>query len=242
MLMPQFSYKKMEMLPLPNSGVTEAGFHENVGLGDTLFGGLVKVFNNDIHHMHLGLLVSAPTGRIDVTFAGFINGENQVQSFGMQLGSGTWDLKPSLTYTGQDGSWYWGGQVSGTKRMQKKNSMGYALGDEFQGNIWGGYRVFDWLSFSVRNSYKVLGQIKGKLNQEIEIRLGQTAQLTPLENPANKGGQFWDIGLGINFSAPNGLYSGHSLSVEWLQPVIHDYNGYQLERDGSLSVRWGYAF
>ena len=242
MLMPKFSYKKMEMEPLPNSTVTEGGYHGSNGLGDTLMVALVKLFHNDEHHLHMGLGFSAPTGRIDLTFDGFINDESQLQSFGMQLGSGTWDFNPSLTYTGNKVRWFWGAQATGIKRMQSKNKFGYALGDEIQGSLWGGYRVFDWLSFSVRNSYKVQSEIKGNVNRVIPIPIGQTAQLTPLENPANFGGQFWDIGLGVNFNAPEGEYAGHSLSVEWLQPVIHDFNGYQLERDGTLSIRWSYGF
>jgi len=242
MLMPQFAYKKMDMKPLPNSGVTEAGYHGNNGLGDTLFGGLVKIFNTENQYMHLGIIGSAPTGRIDVTFNNFINDGSQLQSFGMQLGSGTWDLKPSLTYSGKLDSWYWGAQATGTKRLQHRNRFGYVLGDEIEGSLWGGYRALDWLSFSVRNIYKVQGAIRGGVNRIIPVPLGQTAQLTPLENPANKGGQFWDVGLGMSLSVPSGEYAGHSLNVEWLQPVIHDLNGYQLERDGTLSVRWGYAF
>lgn len=241
-LMPQFAYKKMDMQPLPNSTVTVGGFHENNGLGDTLFGGLIKIFNSENQHIHLGIVGSAPTGRIDVTFDSFINDKSQLQSFGMQLGSGTWDLKPSLTYTGKSGNWYWGVQATGTKRLQHRNRFGYILGDEIEGSLWGGYRALDWMSFSVRNIYKAQGSIRGDVNRIIPVPLGQTAQLTPLENPANKGGQFWDIGVGATLSVPRGEYAGHSLSVEWLQPVIHDLNGYQLERDGTLAVRWGYAF
>ena len=32
------------------------------------------------------------------------------------------------------------------------------------------------------------------------------------------------------------------LSFEWLQPVEDDFNGYQLERDGSLSVSFSLKF
>ena len=242
MIMPQFAFKKMEMEPLPNSIVTDGGYHDNTGLGDTLFGALVKIFDTDGHHMHMGAIFSAPTGRIDVTFDGFINSESQLQSFGMQLGSGTWDFKPSLTYTGSNGNWSWGAQAAGIMRMESSNKLGYVLGDEVQGSLWGGYKALDWLSFSVRNIYKSQGKIKGNVNRIIPVPFGQTAQLTTLENPANKGGQFWDLGIGVNFSVPGGEFAGHSLSVEWLQPVIHDVNGYQLEQEGTLAVHWGYAF
>lgn len=245
MVMPQFAYMKMDMAPLPSSTATEGGYHENVGLGDTIMSALVKVFDDGTHHVHFGIGVSAPTGRTDVTFDGFQNDTSQLQSYGMQLGSGTWDLKPSLTYTGNSGSWFWGGQLSGTKRLQSHNSEGYALGDEFAGSVWGGYRALDWLSFSVRNQYRIQGSIHGeapRMLYQVDPDDDDTPQLTTNLSPGNYGGKFWDIGLGATLSVPSGDLAGHALSVEWLQPVIHDFNGYQLERDGTLLVRWGYSF
>ena len=243
MVMPQIIDKKMKMDPLPNSGEDEGGKHDSAGLGDTQLVALFKLFDNDVHHIHMGLGVSAPTGSIEKTFDDTELKDSELQSYGMQLGSGTWDFKPSLTYTGNTGSWFWGAQVTGTKRMQSQNKLGYALGDEIEGSVWGGYQVFNWLSFSARNIYKAQDKVRGQFNREIPLEDPPVEpQPTSLENPDNYGGQFWDIGLGVNFSVPGGEYTGHSLSVEWLQPVIHDFNGYQLKRDGTLSVRWGYAF
>jgi len=257
MVMPKFAYKKMDMDPLPNqSPEIIGGSHEAIGLGDTLMAVMVKLFENDIHHVHLGLGISAPTGRTDITFTGLpkANGHpgignevaeeigNPIQSYNMQLGSGTWDINPSLTYTGHYQHWSWGAQVNATLRMEDKNKEGYALGNEIQGSVWGGYQVQDWLSFSLRNSYRVQDKVNDIINPDVFYGLGNEVQLTPLENPANQGGKFWDIGIGMTLSAPDSAYSGHQLSIEWLQPVYHDLNGYQLERDGTLSVRWGYAF
>ena len=255
MVMPQFAYKKMDMQPLPNQPPEIiGGFHEATGLGDTLMVALIKLFENDMHHAHVGLGISAPTGRTDITFTGLppskgksgndltqVQG-NPIQSFDMQLGSGTWDIKPNLTYTGHYQHWSWGAQVNATVRMQDKNKEGYRLGNEIQGSVWGGYQALDWLSFSLRNIYRVQGKVHGKINEDVFLGNGVGTQLTPLENPANHGGKFWDIGIGATISAPDSVYSGHHLSVEWLQPVIHDLNGYQLHRNGTLAVRWGYAF
>jgi hypothetical protein len=243
MVMPQIIDMDMKMNPLPNSGEDEGGEHASAGLGDTQMVALVKLYDSDEHHVHLGLGFSAPTGSIEATFDETESEESDLQSYGMQVGSGTWDFKPSLTYTGNTGSWYWGAQVTGIKRMQTKNKLGYALGDEIEGSVWGGYQALDWLSFSVRNIYKAQDKISGQYNRVVPPEDPPVeAQPTPLENPDNYGGQFWDIGLGINFTVPRGEFAGHSLSVEWLQPVIHDFNGIQLERDGALSVSWGYMF
>jgi hypothetical protein len=58
----------------------------------------------------------------------------------------------------------------------------------------------------------------------------------------NYGGQFVDVGFGINAAMPSGKLQGNSLSVEWLQPVLDDVNGYQLPREGALSATWSYMF
>jgi len=245
MVMPQFAFKKMDMVPLPNQAPgTQGGDHEADGLGDTLMVGLVRLFDIGHHHAHLGLGFSAPTGRTNLTFNGLEPDQqsNPIQSFNMQLGSGTWDFKPSLTYTGYHHHWFWGAQVNATVRMQDKNKRGYALGNEIQGTAWGGYQLLDWLAFSLRNNYRVTGDVRGKIDQDIPLGANGDPQLTPLENPRNQGGKFWDIGFGVTLSVPDGPFSGHHLSVEWLQPVIDNVNGYQLERDGMLRVRWGYHF
>ncbi len=242
MVMPQIVNMDMKMDPLPNDG-EDGGGHVSAGLGDTLMVAMVKLFETEHHHLHLGLGFSAPTGSIEATFDDTESVTSELQSYGMQRGSGTWDFVPSLTYLGKVGEWSWGAQVRGIKRMQDRNKLGYALGDEVQGSIWAGYQPLDWLSFSIRNVYKVQGKVKGQFNRIIPPEDPPVEpEPTPLENTQNYGGKFWDIGLGVNLMVPSGEFSGHSLSIEWLQPVIHDYNGYQLERDGTLSVRWGYAF
>ncbi len=235
MLMPKIISMEMDMEILPGADPDEAheGAHLSEGLGDTLMMGLFKLYDNHTHHLHLGVGVSAPTGNIDATLSGLE--DTDLQGYGMQLGSGTWDLKPSLTYTGQANSWSWGAQANATKRLQHRNKDGYALGDEIQGSVWGGYSFLSWLSGSVRGIYTAQGSIRGEYD-------GGSLLSAPTDFPENYGGEFWDVGIGMSVSPSSGNLAGNSFSVEWLQPVKHDYNGYQLEQDGSLSVRWGYAF
>jgi hypothetical protein len=95
--------------------------------------------------------------------------------------------------------------------------------------------VTHWLSASVRGVYTVQGAIQGEYNQLID-------KFGPVDYPANYGGRFWDVGFGLNAMVPQGDLAGNSLGVEWLQPVSTDFNGYQLDRDGTLSATWRYAF
>jgi hypothetical protein len=95
--------------------------------------------------------------------------------------------------------------------------------------------MLDWLSASVRGAYTNQASISGKTNQALQ-------NTSPVDYTSNYGGHFWDVGLGLNAYVSEGPFAGHSVSFEWLQPVATDFNGYQLERDGALSVTWNFSF
>lgn len=58
-----------------------------------------------------------------------------------------------------------------------------------------------------------------------------------MDFPHNQGGQFWDLGIGINARVPSGRLVGNHFAFEWLQPLRDDFNGYQLERQGPYPQR-----
>ena len=209
--------------------------HETGGLGDLGLYALFKLYDDGIHHVHITPGFTAPIGDVDIELrrnhkipGGFIH-------YGMQLGSGTWDFKPSLTYTGHIDEYSWGAQVNGTLRMEQQNESGYRLGDLFQATAWGSYSLTPWLSASVRGAYTWQGGIQGNFN-------GLINQFGPMDYPQSYGGRYWDIGFGLSASVPSGDLAGNRISVEWLQPVEDDVNGYQLERDGALSATWSLSF
>jgi Protein of unknown function (DUF3570) len=310
MLMPQFvnmdmSLRGMPALGDPNGpdigGVNTTGNiihhiangHETGGIGDTGMYGLFKLWDNPTHKVNLGLGFSAPTGDVDIQLRHAHHKDGGFIHYNMQLGSGTWDFKPSLTYTGKTDKFSWGAQLSGTKRMESRNKSGFALGDMFQGTAWGGYDLTNWLSASVRGVYTWQGRTKGEYPREkIDFTPTPEAEACPNENfiiddgngnisfdqagfnqciqelrnankeglktaiyqddaayrsnpadlPSNSGGQYVDLGLGLNVNIPDGAFAGNRLSVEWLQPVYTRQTGYQLDRDGALSFTWSYGF
>jgi hypothetical protein len=63
-----------------------------------------------------------------------------------------------------------------------------------------------------------------------------------MDFPQNYGGRFWDLGFGLAARVPSGYLAGNRLKVEWLQPVVQDVNGYQLERTGTLTAVWSVEF
>jgi hypothetical protein len=209
--------------------------HETGGIGDLGMYALFKLFDDGTHHVHATAGLSAPTADVDIHLnrghtidGGFIH-------YGMQLGSGTWDLKPSLTYTGHIAKFSWGAQANGTVRMEDKNESGYALGDMFQATAWGSYNIAEWLSASVRGIYTLQGGLKGQFN-------GLINQFGPMDYPVNHGGKYWDVGFGLNAMIHSGDFTGNHFSVEWVQPVEDNVNGYQLDRVGTLNATWGIMF
>jgi hypothetical protein len=247
MLMPQFVSMSMTMDALVGAphdlSFQEAGMldhhlqngHQTGGIGDLGMYALFKLYDNGIHHVHVTTGISAPTGAVDLKQNRNHQLDGGYMDYGMQLGSGTWDFKPSLTYTGQWQQFSWGAQTSGTIRMENKNQSGYALGDLFQTTAWGSYNFTNWLAGSLRGLYTAQGAIKGEFN-------GYTNKFGPVDYPANYGGNYWDIGFGLSAMVPSGDWAGNRVSVEWLQPVLDNVNGYQLQRDGSLSATWSVAF
>jgi len=252
MLMPQFMDMNMNLRPLdgapPSSGGHNHGggngYHDTGGVGDTGMYALFKLFGNQEHHLLATLGISAPTGDVGIKLRDTHQQDGDYIHYGMQLGSGTWDFKPSVTYTGQIDKWSWGAQASGIKRLENSNTSGYALGDMFQTTAWGSYSVFDWLSASIRGVYTLQGAIRGEFNEHAVAGVGWEPYVVsgPMDLPSNYGGKYWDVGFGLNAFVLTGDLQGNSLSFEWLQPVSDNVNGYQLERNGALSANWSYAF
>lgn len=242
MLMPQFMDMNMSLQSLSMTGAEGMFKHATGGVGDTGMYALFKLFDGSGQHLHGGLGISAPTGESDIKLNpnGHHHGGNSSQGggfihYGMQLGSGTWDFKPSLTYSGQLDQWSWGAQVSGTVRMQNQNPSGYALGDLVQATAWSGYQLLDWLTATVRGVHTVQGGIRYGFN-------GAHPTDASVDFASNYGGRYWDLGLGLSAIVPTGDLAGNRFSFEWLQPVADDVNGYQLERSAALSASWSFAF
>lgn len=248
MVMPQFWDMDMAMM-MPSGAASSSGHNAHLdmfevdsagGFGDTGLYLLGKLYKNDSQELHLTLGVSAPTGNVNVK--DYQTGRNSasnftLKSYDMQLGSGTWDFKPSLTYNGETEDWLWGSQINGTKRLQNQNQSRYVLGDNYQTTAWGGYKFTHWLSASIRGIYTAQDPVSGQ-----GIKVSSVAQAHSSFFAANTGGEFGDVGFGLSATVPSGSFAGHRLAVEWLQPVYTHYNGYQLARDFALSANWSMGF
>jgi Protein of unknown function (DUF3570) len=258
MLMPQWVDMDMTMTPNPNiqnlgghGGHGAVHEHQTGGIGDVGAYGLFKLYGDDHHKINLALGGTAPSGDVDIMQRK--TGANPIYNnplhYCMQLGSGTWDFKPALTYTGQADKFSWGAQANATIRLEGKNKSGFAFGDIFQGTAWGGYQWTDWLGTTVRGVYTTQGEIKGRYPTIFADEGGFPStepyidkHIDTFSQPENYGGSFVDLGLGINVTVPHGAFAGNTLKFEWLQPIYTNFNGYQPDRDYALNFTWSYGF
>lgn len=226
----------MAMLPhtrLSMDHVTRMGGRfttESDGIGDFKLGALLAVLRSETHHIHLNLGVTAPTGSIDERDVTPM-GPDQKLPYPMQLGSGTFDLLPGVTYLGQAGPWSWGAQLGGTIRMGT-NDEGYSLGNRARATLWGAFRWTAFVSTSLRLDGQAWGDIDGAdrdLNPSV----------VPTADPALRAGERIDLLFGVSLGG-HGALEHHRLSVEAGLPVYQYLDGPQLETD--FLVTAGYQF
>ncbi|MEM7494402.1 MAG: transporter, partial [Pseudomonadota bacterium] len=241
MIMGHYLTKEMDHITFQGPmGTTRLGeFTTKVsGIGDTTVGAIIGLDDGSKDHrqINLGLVVSLPTGSIDETDTVLtpMNTTPELRlPYPMQLGSGTFDLKPSLTARDRAGQWSYGGQVSAVIRLDE-NDEGYSFGDIYEATSWLAYEPRPWISFSGRLKAQTVGQIDG--NDALVRAPVQTA------DPDNHGGETLEALFGVNLAGQSGWQKGHRIAAEIGLPLYRDLNGPQLETDLTLTLGWQKAF
>ncbi|MEQ8289972.1 MAG: transporter [Gammaproteobacteria bacterium] len=238
MVMAMYQEKTMDHITFAGGmGTTRLGTFttKTEGIGDTRISGLIRLYDDATHHVHLNAGISLPTGSNDETDTVLTPMGMRPElrlPYPMQLGSGTFDLLPGITYTGQQDKLGWGAQYNATIRTG--SDEGYSLGDRHEVTGWVSYRWQPWISNSVRLSYMHMDSIDG-IDPNIVAPV-QTA------DPDNHGGEVMTLYLGLNLAGQQGAVRGHRLALEAGIPLQSDLNGPQLETDLTLTAGWQYAF
>lgn len=200
------------------------------GLGDTKASGLFRLYNDGRHHLHFNAGVSLPTGSIDerddiLTPAGAT--PNVRLPYAMQLGTGTLDLLPGLTYTGHEGPFGWGAQYMAEIR----------LGDNDEGYSWGNkHKITSWLSYGWQSNITTSLRISAETESEIDGIDDQIVLPVQTADPDNYGGERLEAGFGVSYQPDISWMRGQSIAAEVTVPVYQDLNGPQMERDYSATV------
>ncbi|MEL7333687.1 MAG: transporter [Cyanobacteria bacterium J06560_2] len=203
------------------------------GIGDIQVGGLYTILDRNRQRVHINLGLSLPTGSIEERDATPM-GPNQILPYPMQIGSGTVDLQPGITYLGQLGRWSWGSQAKGVIRLGE-NSNGYRQGNQLMLTGWGARSWTDWFSTSLRLNGRTWGNYGGE-----DSRLNPA--VIPTADPDLRAGTQLDVGLGLNFYVPEGDLQGLRLATEFNLPIYRSLSGPQLETDFSATAGLQYAF
>ncbi len=231
-LMLMVPYVLLEMDHRTRTGVTFTTKSE--GVGDVRAIALVDLWQHGGHKLHANLGMSFPTGSIrekDRTPA--MMAARVRLPYPMQIGSGTFDLLPGLTYRGHEGAISWGAQARGEIRLEQ-NDERYRRGNEYALTGWGAYELTDWLSASLRFEWL------HELNYAGRDRLLNPA-MVPTADPGRRAFMRLDALAGLNFMVPKGPLSGIRFAVEAGLPAYQRLDGPGLETDWIATVGVQYA-
>jgi hypothetical protein len=232
MVMGGYSEKDMTMTTYNGAGTSAVGTrtYTTEGVSDTTVSGLFRLYDDGINHVHLNFGVSLPTGDITkemVMLSPMGTSMTMRASYGMQLGTGTVDLMPGLTYTGNKHFWSWGAAYRGRFALDDNNE-GYHWGDRHMLTGWVGYTLFPGITATARAAGTVQDKIQGNDPQIFGRMQGA--------NPAWYGGEVVNMFGGIEVAGHEfGL--GHTrFAIEAGAPVYQNLNGPQMGQDWQVNA------
>ncbi len=199
------------------------------GLGDLSLSLLYHIADLGYARIHLNLGLSIPSGSQDKENNGMF------LAYPMQLGSGTWDILPGITYTAQRKDLSWGAQLGA--KLRTGNEDNYSLSHFGQIQAW---VAKSWIP-SLSTSLKINNEFWGPTNGE-DLRLSMAKMKNPLADGALQGGFRSELGLGINYYHQSGTFAGQRIALEFTFPILEDFDGIQMARDFSFILGWQYAF
>jgi len=205
------------------------------GLGDSKLYAVYSLLNKGVHHLILSAGVNLPTGSIrvkgaddDMMYAG------SRLPYMMQLGSGTVDFMPGVTYLMKADKFSYSGQFT-TVLRPFNNALNYHLGNEYVLNAWAAYQWLPWISTSLRAEGNYVNTISGQDASLFSI-------IEPSADPLNYGGQNVNAYLGLNFYLDRGFLKNNKLSIEYGMPVYQNVNGIQLAAKSTVYAGWLISF
>ncbi|MDJ0850488.1 MAG: transporter [Myxococcota bacterium] len=203
------------------------------GIGDVKLAGLFRIFDGETHHLHLNFGWSFPTGQVrakDTTPLG-----RQTLPFPMQIGSGTFDMMPGLTYVGHTDRFSWGSQVMGTYRIGE-NKSDWTASDQVDLTAWVAFPWTSWLSTSGRFRMSWWSNYGG------DEKRPPPPDFIPTADPDRRAGAAFELLGGVNLYLPLGPLGKHRFAIEAGAPVEQWLDGPQLETDWRVVVGWQKAF
>ena len=202
------------------------------GIGDLELLGLFSLYSSSSQRVHFDMGVSLPLGSTtekDDTPAGFAR-----LPYPMQLGSGTFDLLPGITYIHSAPELSWGGKISGVVRLGE-NSQNYTLGNRVNTTVWLTKIWSELLSSSLSLKGEKWGNIDGA-----DPTL--SPQIVPTADPKKRAGERVMLSFSTNLFFPTGILEDQRISLSAGLPIYQRLDGPQLEMDWTFGVQWKWSF
>ncbi len=240
MVMVDYIYMNMEMKMLaggmnmgmgPSSMTMKSTSH---GFGDTKISGLYKLYSTNGHSLSADVGFSLPTGSINKTEKVDISHYGEKEVYMMQMGSGTFDCLPGISYIYQQTKYSLGAEATALIHPYF-NRLGYKLGNEYSVNAWTTYEWLKNTTVTLRLNYTASGKIQG---YDPDI----SAITEPAADPQNYGGSFLKGYLGLAYYFTEGSLKNTKISTEFGLPVYQYFNGIQTASVYNAMISWTLMF
>lgn len=203
---------------------------ETEGIGDSKINLSYGFFEKDYGRSQLNLALSFPTGDINKKH------DNSRLAYPMQIGSGSYELRPGISYSGYEDDFSYGAQINGVFRLDT-NDNGYKLGDS--------YNVTSWVARRLGNSFSISSRLDYNKNEAIEgydRSFNQNMIMMPGADNSLHDRERLDLLFGINFMNHQDFLKGHRLAIEFGKPIYQRLNGPLLKNDYKLTIGWQNTF
>lgn len=197
------------------------------GFGDLQLSSLYQFLKTDSRQAQLNTGISLPTGDINEKH----NGTRL--PYPMQIGSGSYEFLPGISYSGFTTNYSYGAQVNSTLRLNQ-NNVGYKLGDI--------YNVTSWVSRKVNSNFSVSTRLNYTKNEGIEgVDDTLTPTMVPTANSYLQARENLDLLLGFNLISHQYL-KGHRLAFEVGAPLYQRIDGPMLQNNYKFTIGWQKTF
>ena len=205
------------------------------GLGDTKFQLLYGIIKNDITQLVLNLGASIPTGSIQQKgLSDDMFYPSTRLPYMMQLGSGTIDVLPGITFVQQQGELAYNLQAQGNLRTHT-NSVGYRFGNELNASVWLGYNWWKGFGSTIRLEGNYSSGINGA--DRTIYKYNEVSA-----NPSNYGGTRIQGHIGLSYQFEEGFITNNRLAIEAGLPIYQNINGIQNKLIQTWIASWSYSF
>ena len=235
MVMAMYVEKKMNMntySAMANRSFLGSFRSQTSDLSNFSLSSLIKIKETQAYKLHAEIGLEKSIGDSDKQ-GEVLNPMNMKMNirfpYSMQTGDKSTSLISAMTFVKKNVGWGYGSQIRHKQAINKKE---WNFGNSLTVNIWVSKDISDQLSWSLRGTFIDQAPIEGR-----DIIIMAPVQTS---NPANYGGQTYEIALGMNRLISFG--NGNRIGLELVIPVKQNLNGPQMERSHSINLAYQKSF